>query len=40
VLIKDLYLLNDVHIFLFKGLVNIGYPLDSNILENTLRPLR
>jgi hypothetical protein len=40
VLIKDLYLLDDVHIFLFKRLVHIGYPLDSYILENTFRRLR
>ena len=39
-LIKDLYLLDDVHIFLFKRFVHIGNPLDSNILENTFRPLR
>ena len=39
-LIKDLYLLNDVHVFLLNGFVHISFPPDSDMLENTSWPLR
>lgn len=35
--IKDLYLLDDVHVLLLNGFVHISFPPETNLLENTLR---